>query len=75
MRIKTLSLPHNQFGTPGVPGLSKPASAQPPREIQVALAGVAERLEPRKNYFAAIVPPDKLLDAAKRLRELGYDRL
>ena len=75
MRIKTLSLPHNQFGTPGVLGLSKPAPVQPPREIQVALAGVAEKLEPRKNYFAVVVPPNKLIDAAKRLRELGYDRL
>ncbi len=46
-----------------------------PEELKVALAGVAEKFEVRKNYVSILVPPEKLVEAAKRLRELGYDRL
>ena len=50
-------------------------SAQLAEEIKKILAGVAEAVEARKGFVAARVPADKLVEAARRLREAGFDRL
>jgi NADH-quinone oxidoreductase subunit C len=44
-------------------------------QIRLALAGIAERVEERRNFVAVVVPSSKLVEAAQRLKQLGYDRL
>ncbi|MET1101882.1 MAG: NADH-quinone oxidoreductase subunit C [Pyrodictiaceae archaeon] len=49
--------------------------SSPVDEIKLALSGLIEAIEQRKNFVAVRVPADKLKEAARRLQELGYDRL
>ncbi len=43
--------------------------------LKVALSGITEKIEIRKNFPTVTVRVENLVEAAKRLRELGYDKL
>ncbi len=47
----------------------------PSEELKLALAGLFTEIKQQKNFTTIVVPPENLKEAAKRLRELGYNRL
>ena len=57
---------------PRVLGLGSGANIEQLRRV---LADLAEKVEARTNFVAVVVKPERLLDAARRLKELGFDRL
>ena len=64
---------------------AKPAAPQPPplppamlelqKKILEALKDLNPATEPARNYIDVVVSPDHLVEAAKRLREMGFDHV
>jgi NADH-quinone oxidoreductase subunit C len=53
----------------------KEVTSEELKKLKSLLEGVAEGFEQRKGFIAVRVDPQRLHEAARRLREAGYDRL